>query len=591
MVFISSAIIGLERVRSQLHARLSEGDLAEAWLFELHATTGGEPAEAQYLDIARSCDLIVVIVGETQSTATEQEYAEAYRDNPDKILPLYLGSTTPAVRDFRALIDQRHSREKVNGEGELVAVATSGVERAIRSGRVIMRSLRDQTETRLNRLDALLDLNPPVAFVPLLHDGSQDISHAAAWGRGPHIVIEGVGGSGKTYGALVTLHRRSRVSRVPAAERDAGPESTGPDVDLPLYLRARPGHTEVEALIGSAFTSLRFAPGEELIIEYAHAGRLVLAVDGYDDLAANDRRELLRSLEAFAESFPRTRIAVLARSLPKLSLPGFQRLSPSQLTDKMLVELFAAHGQQIRGAIDIPAAVDDLIRLPFWAAAMARFGLETESGLQLLQLLVEHRLDLAFTEPLIARKVREVLGAIALAMHPAIVVECEPAQEAVETWMASAPARERWEPEPTETMLERARESGLVEADADTITFLHPLLAAVLAAEASVERPEVRMAVEAHTDLASMTAALLPDSRAPDVLEILTEHDIFFLARVLRLSYGRARVADFEVDLERYRIALRRLSPLAGEIAAARLCTGVVLGASSNRMDRDRGRR
>jgi hypothetical protein len=264
---------------------------------------------------------------------------------------------------------------------------------------------------------------------------------------------------------------------------------------------------------------------------------------------------------------------MLARSLPQLSLPSFRRLQPAQLVDDVLIELFTA-----RGAIDIPAEVNDIVRMPFWAAALARFGLQAESGLQLLRLIMEHRLELAFTEPLLARKTREALGVIALAAQPAVVVETRQALDVLEAWMTSGVGRDRWEREPTETMLERARESGLVEAETETITFLHPLLAATLAAEATVESPDAVETVGAHAELVSMTAALLPDERAPEMLELLVEHDIFFLARMLRLSYRRRRLANFEADLDRYRLALQRLAPLAGEPAEGRLLTGTVLG-------------
>lgn len=123
LVFISSAIAGLTGLRARIAERLEALDLADQWLFELHTTAAGEPAEAHYLDIARSCDLMVVIVGDRRTEGTEDEYDEALLD-PDKILPFFLGDGNDEVKPFRAKLEQpnRHLRKKVYTEDELVDV-------------------------------------------------------------------------------------------------------------------------------------------------------------------------------------------------------------------------------------------------------------------------------------------------------------------------------------------------------------------------------------------------------------------------------------------------------------------------------------
>jgi hypothetical protein len=72
---------------TEIDRRLTALGFIDDWVFEIHSTSGGEPAEAQYLDIARSCDLMILVIGQARSIATAAEYAEAWRDNPDKILP------------------------------------------------------------------------------------------------------------------------------------------------------------------------------------------------------------------------------------------------------------------------------------------------------------------------------------------------------------------------------------------------------------------------------------------------------------------------------------------------------------------------
>jgi len=59
---ISSTIGELAAERQTIAGALAVAGLAERWLFELHATAAGEPPEARYLDVARSCDLYVIIV-------------------------------------------------------------------------------------------------------------------------------------------------------------------------------------------------------------------------------------------------------------------------------------------------------------------------------------------------------------------------------------------------------------------------------------------------------------------------------------------------------------------------------------------------
>jgi hypothetical protein len=64
---------------------------------------------------------------------------------------------------------------------------------------------------------------------------------------------------------------------------------------------------------------------------------------------------------------------------------------------------------------------------------------------------------------------------------------------------------------------------------------------------------------------------MLPDDRHEELMDGLADRDVFFAARVLRLSLDRPRESDLAVDLARYRDALRFLAPLAGPDVADEL--------------------
>jgi hypothetical protein len=408
----------LEDIREELHTRLLALDLVDDWLFEIHATAGAEPAEGQYLDVARRCDIDLLIVGDRRSQATEDEYEQAYADNPDKVIPIYLGDGSKDVREFRRLIDGRHSREKAADRGELVDTAVAAVERAVLEGRLILRQVREGFAARLDALDRLLDLDPHQSYIPRLAHGTAMVAPEILLGEFPRVALTGIGGAGKTYGALVGLHRLSRIRRHSERADDTMPNSV-----IPVYLRANAGLHTVAELIGTAFTAARFFPGGKLVAQYARDGRLVLVIDGYDDLDATARNALIRDVETWSDAYPRSRVMFLARTLPDHALSQFERAEPAQLDLAQLAQLFAAHGQLLRGEHDIPPEVTDLIRRPFWAGALARFGLDVRSGLELIGKVIDRRLELASEgEGSEAQRAREALGELARSARPSIGV-------------------------------------------------------------------------------------------------------------------------------------------------------------------------
>jgi hypothetical protein len=582
LVFISSAIAGVEGLRERLHDALAALDLADDWLFEIHAPADGGPAEAQYLDIARSCDLMVLVVGDKRSPGTEDEYHEAYSDNPDKILPFYLGPNSEEVRAFRALIDSRHSRVEVASEDELVLKARTAVEHAVRNGRVTISLLREGFERRLDDLDRLLDAEPPRAYRPTLTIEGATCDHSAALAHRPHLAILGIGGAGKTYGALVELHRLCAVARRSSGSAHEPPKAQR-DAVIPLYLRATAAAFQMGALIDLAFSVARFYPGPELTAQFAGEGRLAIAVDGYDDLPAAARIALLESVAEWARGHPRCRVMVLARALPDGALPDFARAAPAGLSDAQVAELFAAAGQPIRGMLDVPPELAVLVRWPFWANAIARFGLDVVSGLDLLQRTITHRLKLAAPGEVGRQdKLRRALAALALQAHPGVTLPESEALAELDAWQQTPTAASLFAPEAADQLLEAVRRSGLVNSDFEQIAFVHPLVASTLAAEFCASADGLPPKALEDAELATFTAALLRDGHETDLADVLSTNDIFFLARVVRLSPPATRTLPFEGDLARYRDTVRRLAPLAGPRSVDALRQGDVAAAIGN---------
>jgi hypothetical protein len=108
LVMLSSTIEELRDVRSATAALISEQDVATPWAFELHAAASGERASLQYLRIARNCDVFVLLVSQIYSPATVAEYEIAYRDNPNKIVPIFIGRTPPELEELRLTISSAY---------------------------------------------------------------------------------------------------------------------------------------------------------------------------------------------------------------------------------------------------------------------------------------------------------------------------------------------------------------------------------------------------------------------------------------------------------------------------------------------------
>jgi hypothetical protein len=548
LVFVSSTIEELRLSRQEIEGAIRSLGLVDEWLFEFHAVSAGAPADVQYLNTAGSCDLFVLVIAQQMSAATREEYERAFDDNPQKVIAFYVGETNDDVREFRSIVDARHARTQLDTEDGLATAVARAVEDAVLTARLVVPDLKSGFRRQLARLDQLVGLDPPMSFVPFCREGhGRPERLAAVLQRTNRVALIGIGGAGKTYSALATL----------AGYADDG-------FLLPLYLRASPDAEGVLALIERAFDTVRFQPGSDLITRYCREGRLVLCLDGIDDLPSDQRARLLRAAEHFSDRFPRSRVLALSRSVDANSLAGFARATPSELSDAAITQLFELHGYtDFRADRDLPGRIRDLGERPFWAALLATVGTDAETGLVLLERLIDRRLSVAVPDDELRRKkLRLVLGRIALRARPATDVALAEALSEIGSMWDDPAIAAVFTPEPADRLIDEARATGLIDTDEERLVIVHPLVATTLAAHAAATQTAVPLDVD--DELAAFIAGLLPSDRCDEILDLLGERDIFTLARALRLRPSTQRTQSLPADGQTYLAALQRFQRIIG---------------------------
>lgn len=538
----------LDIPRAEIESAIRDANFADGWLFEFHAVSTGAPADVQYLTTAENCDLLVLIIGSEMSTATRDEYLRAYGDNPDKILAFYVGAGGDEVADFRSLIDSRHSRTQLEGTSGLAEAVLRAIETAIANGRVTFPSLRRMLLERIAEADRLIALDPALAFVPCVFDPSTDerIRLHALWRREPRIVLVDIGGAGKTYGALAALFTLGNDGST-----------------LPIYVQPDGVEKDPIELIARAFDAARFQPGVEHIERYCREGRVAVCVDGIDQLNSEARTELLDAVDAFSRRFPRVRLIALTRAMRDDRMTMFARAEMAPLPDRALETLFELHGRP--GVVvdrDVPDEIVDLARRPFFAGALATTGLDAETGLVVVQRLVERRLGAVVESDQSRLKLRFVAGELAKAARPATTIDLATAYEVVASALGAHDVTRLFEAEPAEALIDRIRMTGLASVDHAQLQLVHPLVATLLAAEAIVVREELPQILADDWELVAFVTALLPEARDSDIVDALASTDIFTIARALRLRPTVARRARVDRDAERYLEARRRFDAL-----------------------------
>lgn len=536
-VMISSTITELADLRRTIEARVAGENLANGWLFELHAAAAGAVAEESYLSIARSCDLYVIVLAAQASAATEAEYNTAFEDNPRKILPFYLGALSPATFQLRNTIDSRHTRVVCESETDLIDAVVAGITNALMTAEIVRQPLVANLDARLRRSESVVRGELPISFIPhvrpvsdITGGGSHDsMTMRAASDRAPRLVLEGIGGSGKSYSALTAASWAARSGQ------------------LPLLITPRVGQLRVDHLIAAAFDAVGFFPGPDLQQQLARDGRLALVADGIDAIASDDRRVFMDSLDTFSQSSPRCRVLCCVRRLLPNELPSFKRFVVEPISDeqaKNMFEVVGAHGQH-----EFPTQVRDLARWPLWAWALLDVGSDVETGLVLLQRLIQHRVTTSGSyTPIEQEMLIDASGALAWAAWPQPAFSAGAALDALDRWAATESTRRRYQLPPASVILDRLSGAGIVQQGTE-LELAHPLFATFLAARHAATN-EVSTAMLADPEFAMFVAAVLGRQRDHERLELLARHGPIGQARFLRLAPTPPRSATLDDPID-----------------------------------------
>lgn len=530
-VMVSSTITELAELRDAVAAGVNEAGVAQAWLFEHHAAASGNPPDEQYLRLAATCDLYVLVVAAQGSEATTDEYVAAHDDHPEKVLPFFLGDTTDESAHLRKLVAARHTFVKRATVGELVPVIVDAVVGAVLNGEILRRTIATELDRWIERSrTAIADI--PVLARPHVNVDQKRWSVTDVVRTGARIALRGMGGAGKSTAVAVAARHAARDGRT-----------------LPIVVTAAEGRSAVETLIRHRLEGHKFAAAADLLTRWGHEGRVLLVVDGVESLTPTGRRRLLLDVTRWADRFPRSGVTVCARRFDPLELGGFDRVDVAPLRTHELDDLLAAAGLGGHHPRLNPQ-IADIARWPMWATALIAYGIDAETGLDLLRQLVTARMQTAGMSSTLERsELRAAAGALALHAWPATSVPTDAALDHVRRWMAQPGTASRFVSQPASDVLHRLGEAGLVEV-AEDVAFPHRLLATALAAEAAVESGHG----DGHPDveLAPFVAAVADDDRHVDqVRNVLAAHDVFTVARYLRLSPPRQSTGHVVADVRR----------------------------------------
>ena len=537
----SSTIGELASVRDEAALLIDNVGIAQSWRYEVHAVASGAGASEQYLGIAATCDLFVLIVASEASQATEDEYTKAYEDNPEKILVFYVGGGSPEVRAFRSRLDDAHARIQKDTPTELVRPIADSVVEAVRTGKIVRKALRSRLDEHIERSRTLVTSLSAMLLPSVQSEGGDEQTFTELVKGELRLALSGVGGSGKTTCAAIVARMRSTDQRV-----------------LPIVASVAGQSESVTDLIQSSLSSVRFRADPPLIQRWAGEGRLFLVVDGIESLSELLRMKLLKSVAAWAARNPRCGVIVCARQFVEDELEHFRRLRMAPLNDRQFGDLCMAVGISLPSA-RFAAQVQDLAQWPMWATALIVFGPSLRTGLELLQSMVTTRLATAGVSSQVESvHLRTAAGHLALTMWPSTETPVEQALRELTNWQQTPSTLAVFAPRPSEDLLNDLSSSGLVEIG-EELAFPHRLFATLLAAEAAVS-DEVLTAPDDNELAPFVAAAADDDLHVSFLLRSLASASAFAVARYLRLAPLLYRASTIEVDSERLADAYAAMS-------------------------------
>ena len=485
-----------------------------------------------------------MIVAAQQSDATEQEYAAAYEDNPEKILPFFLGDGSSEVAAFRMLIEHHHTRTTQATWESLIGPIAEAVADVVRTGKILRAPLQRDLDARIERARTLI-VDVPLLLEPRVIQGDSAKLMSEISKPDMRMALSGIGGSGKSVSAAITARRIARNGRT-----------------LSICAPVTRDISNVTELLNARLDALRFQASPEILHRWGTEGRIFLVVDGVEAIAATSRRHLLESIAAWSERYPRCGAIVCARQFADLELTGFIHASASKLSRPQLDDLLKALGVS-GGALHLPDQIRDIVEWPLWAIAVVIYGARAETGLELLQQLVETRLATAgMSSRLESEQLRAAADLLAFRMWPDTESNVEVALGNIAAWCSDPVTETKFAPRAAEEVLTGLEEAGLIEVG-EMVSFPHRLLSTILAAEYAASSPE--SALEADEELLPFVAALTDDDAHVDLLgQLLAQSGVFAQARYLRLSPPHVRTIDIESDVHRL-AATQRLWAVGSE--------------------------
>lgn len=521
LAFISSTIGELRDVREQIQARLEPLSICDPWLFEFHAVAAGGPPSEQYLALAASCDVFIVVVARQYSEATEQEYLAAYEDHPHKIFPFFIGADEGATESFRELLTQRHSYRTVTQEDLAEAVAKA-LDEHVGSAHLLHRPLIADLQKSLDRQLERMQRDAKLSFLPSAgRDEEESLPLLDLLSQVPRAVISGPPGIGKTYGttaAALALCKRDRT--------------------IPLLARLGRGADTCLKLAAQATNAIGFYPGAELLEAWAFRGRLTLIIDGWDTAPVGARRNLLTDAEQFSNQYPRARVVIMARQRMPGRLIDYSRIELRPLSMGQVDDYFSAAGMETRHR-DLSTEMANVCALPLFLGAAAQISLTTTTARDCIRELIDYRLQEVCVDALDVASVRRKAGILAIELRGQRSTSRWHWQDITETDIRYVA------PDQLQETIRLLESAGLVSVSHDGVTFTHELL------EASSAAYTLRMFPEAIPSLAAMLAAdpeltvflagELDDEFGGTLLRILAGSDASVLARALRFAPDRPR--------------------------------------------------
>jgi len=371
--------------------------------------------------------------------------------------------------------------------------------------------------------------------------GSGVLLANSAMGGGKSVALSGIGGSGKSTTAAVAAHRVAVNERI-----------------LPIFASVGTTSTDVLRIIQSRLHAIRFEADSDLVQRWSNDGRIFLVIDGIESLSTDSRHSLLVSVAKWAEEFPRCGVVVCGRAFAGDELAQFEHLQAAPLDDRQLADLAASLGLPIHPH-QFAKQIRDVARWPMWATALIVHGPQVQTGLELLQLMVETRFRATNTSsPIEKERLLSLVRLIAYELWPMTETTIATALDLVETWASDAQTASRFIRRPAEAEIEKLAEIGLIELG-DVVGFPHRLFATILAAEHAVA--DIARSQSVDEELVPFVAALADDeSHADLVTSVLGGQSIYILTRYLRLSTSLERMVAMDSDIQRLIKAVRLLS-------------------------------